>query len=272
MSSKLIIHPTDFSDCSYIALEFAINLAIVQQCKLLLVHSIDSSRYEGHDESGQMLLTKSKEIEEHVDQLLREMGVKVQQHGIECAAQIYAGKLNSWLPEKIQSEKPAYVVMGTTGAGSVANKVFGSNTFAILQEAECPVFAIPKSTPQTKPKNIILAADLSQINDSTIKYMDDFAATREGKLSVVSVTTAVHESKNYDLLEKAKRDYPNVNFELLTHNDYVQAINDHINEVRPDLVAIVMTNKGFFERLLFDSLSDKLIHYSNVPILAIPRR
>jgi nucleotide-binding universal stress UspA family protein len=120
--NRVIIHPTDFSDCSMIAFEYSLNLAKILDCELFLIHVIDYSQMKGHDQSGRLLMDRSEEIEAQTEQKLKALGENAIRESIRCRAQLYNGSLTSILPDLIEQERPMLIVMGTVGSGSISTK------------------------------------------------------------------------------------------------------------------------------------------------------
>ena len=95
------------------------------------------------------------------------------------------------------------------------------------------------------------------------------------KINVVHILNSeaskkVNNQKLLDDLElkvKEKDDYPNIKYELLHSEDPESRLHMLYEEKKPDLLTLVMRKQGFFERLFFGSLTEKLVHRSNVPLL-----
>ena len=277
MKIPSIIHPTDFSKCAMVALEYAIQLAKVYNCELILVHSLDFSELDGHDAAGYSLIAKTQEIERNTEKNLKDMGDSVVKKGVNCSAKLYTGSLTSWLPDLIKELRPTLVVMGTTGAGSISNKIFGSNTYDIIQSSISPVIAVPVTATYHDIKKMTLAANLETVESEVIKYAVKFTSLFKAELEIIYVqsekkralATSVIEKFNSDIFKYHK--LKDLDCKLIIDDDYITGISLHIIKNNPDLFAIVMSNKNFFEKFLFGSLSEKMIHNSDTPLLVIPQ-
>lgn len=275
--NNTIIHPTDFSKCSMVALEYSIHLAKVFNCELLIVHSFDFSKLDGFDEAAHSLIAKTKEIEEEAEMKLREIGNSIVQRGVKCGPALYNGPLKSWLPDMIISMKPKFVVMGTTGAGSLGNKFFGSNASAIMQTSTSPVIAVPVSSSFQALENIVLAADLEKVEIDVFQFIRDFTSTLGSQLQLAYVSSEAKKDHGKEVIEKVKSifgkfDSPvDLEYNMILNDNYISGISQYVSQNKPDLLAIIMTNKNFIEKFLFGSLSDKMIHHSDLPLLVIPQ-
>jgi nucleotide-binding universal stress UspA family protein len=139
-----IIHPTDFSACAEKAMQYAIQLCQHFDAELLLIHTLDPSKLHGHELSASTMRTQSKKLETEARTKLNDLGNAIaNQHRLKCRAQLYQGKLINWFSQKVNDIKPLLVVMGTTGAGSLGNQLFGSTTYSMIQAAKGAVLSVP---------------------------------------------------------------------------------------------------------------------------------
>lgn len=275
--NNLIIHPTDFSKCSTVAFEYSIHLAKIFKCDLLLVHSIDSSQLDGYDLSGRSMLDKSAEIEKIAEEKLQELGNAAIEKGVKCRAQLYTGNLTAWLPDMIKKENPIFTVMGTTGAGSVTNKIFGSNTNSIIQTSNSPVLAIPMQAGFVSPKTLILAADLEKMNKKNVAFLHNVISTFDSSLQLVYVIKEGMKRQGNEAIQNVKTMFEafensiEPEFRLIEDNDYINGVSEFIQKEKPDIFSIIMSNKNFIEKFFYGSLSEKMIHSSTIPLLVLPQ-
>ncbi|CAG5081617.1 universal stress protein [Parvicella tangerina] len=276
MSATTIIHPTDFSSCAKKALDHAIIFAKAYNCEILITHSIDNDRYTGFDQSGKTLLSKTEELIDQTEKALKELGKKVTEKGVKCSGQIYSGKLMSWLPQLIEENMPLFIVLGTTGAGTIGNKLFGSYASAVIDISKVPVLTVPVNSSFSNYQKLVFAEGLGDIEFKALRFMQDLTVKLNAELQVIHVTDedAEGQSAILDQLENVKEadagNNSRTSIKLIASKDYSAGIQGYINANSSDLIAIVRSNKNFFEKFLFGSLSDELIHYSNTPLLVFP--
>jgi nucleotide-binding universal stress UspA family protein len=273
---NIIIHPTDFSSCAMSALQYAEKLCKAMYAELLLVHAIDLNKLAGYDDSGRSLLSRSKEIEDEARQEISKIGEEIANKGIQSKARIYKGSLQGCLPKLISEIQPKMVVMGTTGAGSFSNTIFGSNTYAMVQSSSAPVLAIPENGEFSLCQNVLLASDLSRtdFNPSILDYLSDLVRQVDAKLELLYVP---NESTNGESLEGiiAKLNasgHDDLEIEMAKGVDYIKAIEDYLKGHNTDLFAMIISDKNVLEKFIFGSLSKKMIHHAKMPLLMIPRK
>ncbi len=271
-----ILIPTDFSKCANDALDYAIEIAKVLKCKIKIVHSIDFDGDLRVGENAKTMLALTKEFETAAETKIKVLGDKVLQNNIACSATIFTGKVNDWLPSYISEIKPILVVMGTTGVNSISNRIFGSNTYSIIKNSLYPVLAVPYSAQYTKAFDVfVVSTDFRDKDVEVIQFLSKLAKPSGVIIEVVHVLNDDTLKRDYnhelmhDLEEKVKEkvDYTNIIYKLLYSDTPESRLKTLVEEKKPDMLSLVMRKQGFFERKLFGSLTETLVHKSNVPVL-----
>ncbi|MFI5305005.1 MAG: universal stress protein [Nitrospiria bacterium] len=137
---KRILVPTDFSECSRKALDFACSLAKNYQSKVLILHvieasvySLDSSLIPPGDPFG--LRQKLSEMVDQAVSLLEEKGIPAEG---ECITGVPAIEIIRAVFDK----QADLIVMGTHGRTGLAHILLGSTAERVIQRAQCPVMTI----------------------------------------------------------------------------------------------------------------------------------
>jgi nucleotide-binding universal stress UspA family protein len=140
LSVRKILVPTDFSECSRSAIDYAAALAAVFKAKLSLIHVIESSVYSldtslmpPGDPFG--LREKLVEMVAQETSLLKEKGVDAEG---ECTVGIPAVEI----VRAVQEKKADLVVMGTHGRRGLSHILLGSTAERVIQRVACPVLTV----------------------------------------------------------------------------------------------------------------------------------
>lgn len=273
---NIIIHPTDFSSCAMSALNYAEKLCKALDAELLLVHSIDLNKLAGFDDSGHSLLSRSKEIEDEAREEINKIGEAMAEKGIQCKARLYKGSLHHCLPPLLEEIEPKMILMGTSGAGSLSNTIFGSTTYALVQSSSVPVLAIPKGGEFKLSNHILLASDLSRadLNLSILDYLSDLSRQIDAKLELLYVTDKKASSSELEnIVSKINQSgHEDLEIEMAKGMDYINAIEEYLKGHESDLFAMIISDKNVLEKFVFGSLSKKMIHRAKIPLLMIPRK
>lgn len=146
MNAKTILFPTDFSDCSSEALEYATSLAKESGGKLLIVHAEESFvPFGGEDVYAGLLEEAFEDLQKELDQVVPTDPT------VDYARQMLRG---SEAPAKrivkyATKEKVDLIVMGTHGRTGLNRMLLGSVAEAVVRHAPCPVLLVKQGS--TKP-------------------------------------------------------------------------------------------------------------------------
>lgn len=143
MNIKSILFPTDFSEGSSVALEYAIDLAKHYNAKLYLIHVIYdlvkvAGWYVPHVSVDQMYKDLEKGAQKEIERFgLEEMrGLK----GIERS--VIRGIPHEAIVKFAKENKVDLIVMGTHGRKGVGRILFGSTAAQVVRFAPCPVLTV----------------------------------------------------------------------------------------------------------------------------------
>lgn len=275
-----IIHPTDFSKCADNALDYAISIAKALNLKINLVHSLDFSNIHISDQNAQMMLKESEDIEVKAEKRMRKLAAKVKSHQLEYKAEIFNGRVSSWLPDYVKEINPRFVVMGTTGASNVVNKIMGSNTFSIIKEINSPLLAVPLNAKLNKFNKFVFSTDYRDTDIPAIVSVIDIAKYYDASVDIVHILNkeTLKKANSEKLLDNLKLevlknvDYSKIDFQLLFGENVHNRLQILTKEIKPDFLALVMRKQNFFERLFFGSLTEKLAYHSETPIFIFPSK
>jgi nucleotide-binding universal stress UspA family protein len=146
LHTKLILHPTDFSDNAAKALKFSLEFLDIPTTRLLIMHVIEvppgGKSLQGKD-AIETIDEREAMVMQQMDQyILRCCGklaiVPVPDREIIQSTIAYKGILDT-----IKRLDPFMVVMGQIGTSAVKNIVMGSNTARLLEKSGCPILTVP---------------------------------------------------------------------------------------------------------------------------------
>lgn len=138
---KKILCPVDHSECSYLALKYAISLALKDESKLYLMHVIDSRLYD--TEIYKFSPYKPSEID--TSQIRIDL-IKSLPEGTTDVLEVEAIVING-VPfheiTKVAKEISAdLIVMGTHGRTGLSHVMLGSVAEKVVRKAPCPVLTV----------------------------------------------------------------------------------------------------------------------------------
>ena len=147
---KKILCPVDHSECSYLALKYAISLALKDEAKLYLMHVIDSRLYD--TEMYKLSPYKLNEIDESK---IRTDLMKSLPEGttdvLEVETIVVKGVPFNEIINAATEISVDIIVIGTHGRTGIPHVMLGSVAEKVVRKAPCPVLTVrmPPSIPGT---------------------------------------------------------------------------------------------------------------------------
>ena len=146
-----ILVPTDFSDASLRALEYAKAVAAQENSEILLVHvnqpmnSITPPEAAWIDESE--LLKQQRDQLEQSEQALRSEGFRTEAISL-------TGELQDEILLAVKQHKVDLIVLGTHGDRGLQRFLAGSDAEVVLRHVLCPVLAIGPAVPDPSARGL----------------------------------------------------------------------------------------------------------------------
>jgi nucleotide-binding universal stress UspA family protein len=271
---KTILVPTDYSVNARKAILFALELAKPLQARLLLFHAyqvpdimpaVPRPRLPSH------LIGpgERKRMQALVARVRRRAGENISIEGI-----VAFGSPVDTLTHFIKGNRVDLVVMGTRGANNLLDRLMGTTSAALMKLAACPVLAIPLHARFKGFKEIIYASDHSSLQAVFSSFLLDLAKTFAAELVVLNIKEGRFAANRMDktVPEAIQRNYPYTRYQFLTvvSENPEKAIADFVSTSVPQLLAVTVRERGFWEGLFHQSVLKQLANHPQVPLLALP--
>ena len=276
---KKILLPTDFSENSWNAISYALNLFKNETCTFYLLNAytpviyhveyvlVNPAQYGLGDAVRENAL---KQLDIFKDRMTKTF--KNPKHSIETIAAF--NTLVSEVKELVAKKKIDYVVMGTKGATGATEVLFGSNTVHVFKNLDCPILAVPAGFSFETPHEILFPTDYEiDYKDHHLKPLIDITSLFNTRVNILNV------SYGYDLSEdqEAHKNILQKSFEHVAHlfhsvsnKDVAEAITEFQLKSRVNLLVMINNKHSFFENLFFKSTINQIGFHLNIPFLVIP--
>jgi len=143
---KKILCPVDHSECSYLALKYAISLALKDEAKLYLMHVVDSRLYD--TEIYKFSPHKLNEIDESK---IREDLMKSLPEGttdvLEVETLVVKGVPFNEIINAATEINVDIIVIGTHGRTGLSHVMLGSVAEKVVRKSLCPVLTVRMPPP-----------------------------------------------------------------------------------------------------------------------------
>lgn len=136
-----LLLPTDGSDGATIATEWGIALASRLESMVHTLHSVDTSRLSGTQESSEILGSLERRGEEAV----KSVRERARDAGVSVSGSIATGPPANAILTYATDHDVDLIVMGTHGQTGIGQWFLGSVTENVVRQADTPVFCVPVS-------------------------------------------------------------------------------------------------------------------------------
>ncbi|WP_142786302.1 universal stress protein [Changchengzhania lutea] len=276
---KKILLPTDFSENSWNAIKYALQLFKNDTCKFYLLNTYTPAIYHVEyvlvspaqfglgdvirENSLKHLDTFEKKIEKEFNN---------PKHTIESISAFNTLILE--IKEVVIEKGIDYVVMGTKGATGAIEVLFGSNTVHVFKNIKCPILAIPENFEFEAPHEVLFPTDYEvHYQDHHIKPILDILSFYNSRVNILNV------SYGYDLSEQQEKNKQNLEdyFKEVAHlyhsvsgQTVPQAITNFQLKSRINMLVMINNKHSFFENLFFKSTINQIGFHLTIPFLVIP--
>lgn len=143
MEIKRILFPTDFSEGSSHALDYAIDMAKRYGAKLYLVHVLyDIGKAAGWYVPHASMDEMYKDIEKSAEKELSRFGLEELRSLKGVERSVLKGVPHTEIVKYAKDNKIDLVIMGTYGRKGMGRILFGSTASQVVRYAPCPVLAV----------------------------------------------------------------------------------------------------------------------------------
>ncbi len=268
---KKILVPCDFSEPSFEAFQFAIDLAASSGGKVIVLKVIDlpmvpygaSMDMPVYNYSPSLIKDLEMGARKSYEKMLKKFG-RGARH---ISFAVVHGPTSTMIRDYIEDNKIDLVVMGTHGAAGISEFFVGSNTEKIVRFSKVPVFAIRKAPKVSSIKNIVFPTALELNQNDFIRKLKSLQEFFDAKLHVLYLNTPFNFIREGDLTNYAKH-YKLTNHTLNIRNDRYEpdGIISFVKEVKADMLAMATHGRKGLSHFISGSITEDVVSHVNCPI------
>ncbi|MGB1205961.1 MAG: universal stress protein [Chitinophagales bacterium] len=269
---KHLLFPTDFSPTAQNAYIYALHIADSLKIDILTVHAF-------HPElakvvSGSSIFTNDMfELEDYrqAAKLMHQQANQQHLAHIDVNHILEEGFAVDVALKVAERENVDLIVLGTKGANKLEEIFVGSTAANILEEAQCPVLAIPAAAHYKKIEHIVCPMNFQTVKLSFIRQIINFAALFNAKVTCFHVNEAHNPLlQNFKIaFEKATSSSKNISFNIVENDNVLAGINEFAEQQKADLLVMKTKKYSFIEKLFQISYTDNMISHTHIPLLAL---
>lgn len=279
---KNILIPTDFSEDSFNAVTYALELLKKTPCNFYLLHVNDMSGYAYQGLSyasspeiivADVIVSAKKKL--HVFLKKVENLVTTKNHHFYSLYD--QGFFIDCVRRTVEERKIDLIVMGTKGTSGALGDVIGSNTGDVITKVKCNTLAVPAMASFGKLEEIAFPTDYNIFYSAKIlSAITDLMETNKAYIRVMhasksELTLSESQLQNKEYLE----DYLNETFEnknsfhSISNKNVTAAVQCFVESRNVDLLIMVAKNLNFIQQILISSKVEKISFHTKVPFLVI---
>ncbi|MDX1407401.1 MAG: universal stress protein [Saprospiraceae bacterium] len=276
---KKILFPTDFSEAADHAFVYALNIADKLDAQITTVHAYHLPHVQAvrlprtlKEVYDSIVIEEFENYRDHVPHLHEVAAAQGLSHVPVRHAMIEArqGVVRAILGVADRDEFD-FIIMGTTGASGLREIFLGSVAAEMLENACCPVLAVPrKAVFDGRIDKIAMTTEFAPSEKQTLEQVMQFAGEFEADVYVVHVDTS-HTEQFAQRMQSYRKDlgeYPNLYFKVIDAISVEAALAQFIEEYRIDVLAMQTHKRNFIQELFTYSMTKKMAYHLRVPILA----
>lgn len=267
---NIIIAPTDFSDVSVNAVQYAADMAVNIDALLMLMH-VNEYVYAYSDAGvvdGIIDENNDGKLEDLARQLSERCGDKLQ-----IKTYLPTGNFDDELMQVCYNLKPFAVVMGTHNElGALSRFLLNSHSLNAARQLHCPVMIIPAHTQWKKPAAICFASDLKDVYDIPAEQVNTIRDTFNADLHIVHVSkNKMHVDRDavaYLLIQPSLL-LNDTKLHIIENTDMLQGLKTFVKEHEIDLVILQAKDYGIVGNLFHKSQSKRMILRPEIPLIVV---
>lgn len=272
---KVIIAPTDFSDFSLNAVNYATDMASSIHASLALLHVCQMPMSFSEvpvpaDTLTTLIRDAEKRLEKMKEDIVKKTGGKIRVY-----TEVKTGFVIQELKELCAALKPYAVIMSTQGAGAVERFLFGSNTVSAMKNLASPLIVVPSEAKFSNIKKIGLACDMKKVIETPpIEEIKTLVKEFNASLHVIHVNTGDDFKYGPEIVDQSgllqeMLDELHPSYHFLDEIDIEGGLSAFAESNKLDLLIVVPKKHNVIDKLFHKSHSKQLVMHTHVPVMAI---
>ncbi len=273
---KNILLPTDFSDNSLNAIDYALHFCKNEPCTFYLLHVQKASHYTTDDlitAPADTTIHQSifKDIKKQLERIKNQLSTSYLAENYTFHTLTDYDTFTDAINQVVISKNIDLIVMGTNGATGAKEIIFGSNTLNVIRKVPCTTLIIPEGFRFKTPTAILYAMDnddtfiasgISPLLNVITKFNTSLRVLKIKKNETITVaefndTRSIKEYfKNFDYT-----------FHSIVNIPTALAIDSFVQIMDIDMTAMFMNKETLIQRFLKGSETSKISYGTSVPLL-----
>lgn len=279
---KNILLPTDFSENSWNAIRYILELYKAESCTFHILNTytpvIPNNRFMASSLQPSIIDAGSMEsslrgLANILEQIKKTF--KNKNHSFKTISSF--NLLIDEIKNVIDTKSIDLIVTGTKGASGIEEVFLGSNTVRIIKSIRnCPVLTIPKDFSYIQPQEVVFATDFKRYySASELEPLIDLAKSFKATIRIVYVQNKIKalseiQQFNLDMLRKYFGKIDHYVHTVSELNSVSKTLEVFADELDIHLLAMLNYQHSYMERMTREPVVKQVAFHTQVPLLVIP--
>lgn len=273
---KTILFPTDFSENAIHASEYAGLLASKYDANVVILNCYSAPimeeyqpLYNINDFTIEMKNLAEKRMNDFKEEFIKISGLDKSR----VSQKVDYGSVADVICEMAESINADMIVMGTKGASNTIEKWIGTIAQAVMKQAMCAVWIIPKKAKLNYPQKFLYAADLQEDEIGASQKLMEFVKPFEANCKIIHINDKFELNVGHKVevtineLKEEFKDDDNVFVRNIKRDDIVEGLETYIQTYKPDVLVLTLHDKSFFSEIFEQSITNHFVYHADFPIL-----
>ena len=276
---KNILLPTDFSENSWNAIKYALDLYKQTTCNFYLLHVTMISNYTG---SEFPMLTATDVVEKthlkYAKTELQNLLKRIKKLPDNANHHFYTISVYNYfidaIKTQIEEKKIHLIIMGTKGASGLTEVIIGSNTGDLITKIKHPVLIVPEKAIFKVPKEIAFPTDYNIFYQP--KILNSITETAQLYDSFIRVLHIVNKNETLTNDQLENKEFLNNffmdekhSFHKITNKKIDAGVQCFVESRDIDLIIMVAKSLNLFQRILFKPTVEEISYHTEIPFLVL---
>jgi nucleotide-binding universal stress UspA family protein len=272
----VILCPTDFSECSLNAIEYAARLGEKYEATLILFHVLNKEDYlklSPMDTEGKY---QAEFVQEKLVNLQKVVLKESLDKGLKgCEIAIREGKIVSNTLEFADQIIADLIVVGTEGMNDLRLNIVGSRASKMVELSGRDILVVPRKVFFKKPRKLVFASDYLEEDKLAIQKVVEMAQFYDSEIDLVHVSSsqkAIDKTLHMVMVDEIKPfvRYGKINYVLKSYrDDLALGLENYLQTAKGDLLITLSRKKTFFDQIFAKNISKKMSYFLTKPLWVI---
>ncbi|MCB9252735.1 MAG: universal stress protein [Flavobacteriales bacterium] len=269
MTFKKILIPTDYSEVSETAMDYACELSLKFGAELYLItiQSLPAS------DDANMAVELIKTIQESNELKLKELSHRCEEKfpGLKISIHFSFGITSITLNDYVKTGKFDLVVIGSQSNDGLEGFLFNSTAESISKEAPCPVLIVPRRFKFRSISKIMVPLDVQMNFKNSVHVIQkivDFAALFDAEMEWFYVETKENETTTSNFPTILQNECE-VKINIMHAENVEAGILQYREKYKPDMVVFIKQDYGIIKKLFHHSILHEHLGHQQLPVMTI---